>query len=139
MHRLLMSCAIVGFLASWTIDARSESMLSAEIGPQPLEQALAAFAQQTGLQIIYVSDLATARQSKGVRAGLSPLDALTQLLDGTGLTFELLNARTVKIFAASVAPAPAATPVARTKRSQWRTTPLANPTERIVVIGSREG
>jgi outer membrane receptor protein involved in Fe transport len=132
-----MSCAIVGFLASWTIDARSVSMLSAEIGPQPLEQALAAFAHQTGLQVIYVSDLATARQSKRVRAGLSPLDALTQLLDGTGLTFELLNARTVKIFAASVAPAPAATPVARTKRSQWRTTPLANPTERIVVIGSR--
>jgi len=136
VHRLLLSCAIVVSLVSWTIDARSASTLSAKIAPQPLEQALIAFAKQTGLQIIYVSDLATARQSKGARAGLSPVDALTQLLDGTGLAFEMLNARTVKIFAAPIAP-PAATPVATTKRSQGRTTPLANPTERIVVIGSR--
>ena len=135
VRRLLLPLAMVVSLVSGTIEARSESILSAEIGPQPLAQALTAFARQTGLQLIYLSDLVTARRSKGAPAGLSPVDALTQLLDGTGLTFELLNARTVKIFA--VAPAPAATSVAGTTRSQRRTAPLTKATERIVVTAPR--
>jgi len=44
----------------------------ADIAAQPLTQALAAFAQQTGLQLIYVSAVAEAQQSKGARAGLPP-------------------------------------------------------------------
>ena len=134
MRRLLLPLAMVVSLVSGTIEARSESIQIAEIRPQPLAQALTAFARQTGLQIIYLSDLVTARRSKGARAGLSPVDALTQLLDGTGLTFELLNARTVKIFAVSVAPAPAATPVAGTTRSR---APSFRQREEIIVTGPR--
>jgi iron complex outermembrane recepter protein len=135
VRRLLPLLAIVVLLVSGTMEARSESVQFAEIRPQPLAQALTAFARQTGLQIIYLSDLVTARRSKGARAGLSPVDALTQLLDGTGLAFELLNPRTVKIFA--VAPAPTVTPMAGTTRSKWRTTPLTKATERIVVTAPR--
>jgi outer membrane receptor protein involved in Fe transport len=135
LARLLLSLAIVVLLVLRTIDARSESILSADIGPQPLAQALTEFARQTGLQVIYVSNLATARRTKGTRAGLSPGDALTQLLDGTGLVFELLNARTVKIFSAPVASAPAGTAAGRTTRSKW--VPFTKAAERIVVTASR--
>ena len=132
VRRLLPLLAIVVLLVSGTMEARSESVQFAEIRPQPLAQALTAFARQTGLQIIYLSDLVTARQSKGARAGLSPSDALTQLLDGTGLAFELLNARTVKIFA--VAPAPTVTPMAGTTRSR---APSFRQREEIIVTGPR--
>ena len=77
------------------------TVLSADIAPRPVAEALAAFGRQTGLQVIYVSTVAEMQYSKGARAGLAAPAALAQLLDGTGLTFEFLNARTVRIFPAS--------------------------------------
>jgi iron complex outermembrane recepter protein len=141
VHRLLICSVIAGILLLRSVDARSDSKPLAEIAPQPLAEALTAFARQTGLQIIYVSDLAKAHRSKGARAGLSSVDALTQLLDGTGLAFEMLNARTVKIFSIpATTPAPtAATTAARAQHAKGYTAPLTKPTERIVVIGPREG
>jgi outer membrane receptor protein involved in Fe transport len=68
-----------------------------------MSEALDTFGRQTGLQLIYVSSVAEAQHSKGARAGLTAAAALTQLLEGTGLTFEFLNARTVKIFPTSAA------------------------------------
>jgi len=47
---------------------------------------------------VYVSDAVQNQQSRGSRAGLSTGEALTALLDGTGLTFEFLNQRAVRIF-----------------------------------------
>jgi iron complex outermembrane recepter protein len=85
------------------------AVLTADIPAQSLTEALTAFGHQTGLQLIYVSTLADMQRSNGARAGLGASDALTQLLDGTGLRFEFLNARTVRIFAAPVvAPIPEA-------------------------------
>jgi outer membrane cobalamin receptor len=49
---------------------------------------------------VYVSDAVRNQESKGSRAGLSNGEALTALLDGTGLTFEFLNQRAVRIFPA---------------------------------------
>jgi len=95
--------------------------LSADIGPRPVTEALAAFGRQTGLQLIYVSTIAESQQSKGARAGLTASEALAQLLNGTGLTFEFLNARTVRVFpAVSVVPTAAvsaAVPVHASRRS----------------------
>ena len=99
--------------------ADMEVRLSADIGPRPVAEALAAFGRQTGLQLIYVSTIAETQQSKGARAGLTASEALAQLLEGTGLAFEFLNARTVRIFPAPtvvptvVAAASAGPPVTR--------------------------
>src|SRR5262249_429538 len=79
--------------------AGSSLRLSGDIGPRPVAEALAEFAHQTGLQLIYVSTIAETQQSKGARAGLPAPQALAQLLDGTGLRFEFLNDRTVRIYA----------------------------------------
>jgi iron complex outermembrane receptor protein len=76
--------------------------LATSIPAQPLGEALAAYARQTGLQLVYVSGLIGEQRSHEVSAGLDIKDALTQLLQGTGLQFEFLTARSVRI----VAPAP---------------------------------
>jgi hypothetical protein len=68
------------------------------IGPLPLPQALAVFSRQTGLQIVYVSEAGSGVMSKGAPVGLTAREMLLHLLDGTGLTFECLNERTVRIF-----------------------------------------
>jgi len=75
-------------------------VLGADISAQPLAAALAAFAQQTGLQVVYVSGLIREQQSHAVAAGTNAQEALGRLLQGTGLRFEFLTARSVRILAA---------------------------------------
>jgi outer membrane receptor protein involved in Fe transport len=74
--------------------------LSADIASKPLAQALAEFTSQTGLQLVYVSEVVHDRRSHAVSAGLSVNQALARLLQGTGLRFEYLAPNSVGIFAA---------------------------------------
>jgi iron complex outermembrane recepter protein len=83
--------------------------LAADIPAQPLTQALAAFARQTGLQLIYVSSVINNQRSQAVAAGSKADGALARLLEGTGLRFEHLTPRSIRIFAGAVAP-PQTTP-----------------------------
>jgi len=86
------------------------SKLSAEIPAQPLAQALAAFAKQTNLQLVYVSAVVANHRSRAVPAGLPASEALSRLLQGTGLRFEYLTPETIRILAASSAAIPAQPP-----------------------------
>ncbi len=99
----LACCLLAGLLGAQAAEVRGGQPLPRAVAPQPLPEALAEFAHQTGLQLIYVSAIARARMSKGAPAGLPPDKALAQILDGTGLSFEFLNARTVRIFEAAAA------------------------------------
>jgi iron complex outermembrane receptor protein len=63
-----------------------------------LAQALAAFANQTGLQLVYVSEEIGESRSNPIPAGLEPMKGLTQLLRGTGLRFKFLTANSIRIF-----------------------------------------
>lgn len=97
VRNLLAICATLGFL----VFARAEASekLSHDIAAQPLTQALSEFANQTGLQLIYVSEIAAKQASNGASRGLAAPDALRRLLADTGLHFEFLNERTVRILA----------------------------------------
>ncbi len=64
---------------------------------QPLADALEAFARQTGLQVLYTSDVARGVQSLGASTGRSTTATLRELLRDTDLTYEFVNARTVTI------------------------------------------
>jgi iron complex outermembrane receptor protein len=68
-----------------------------EIPAQPLQQALVAFAKSTNLYLLYVSQLALGKVSQSVPAGLPAPQGLSRLLEGTGLTYEFLDPRTIKI------------------------------------------
>ncbi len=112
-------------------------MLSAPIGSQPLAKALVEFAHLTGLQLLYESKLAAQRQSHEAPAGLPATDALAQLLQGTGLNFQFLNPKTVRIYEpAAVAPAqssPAEVPKPRAEPQARRLDAL----DEILVMGTR--
>jgi outer membrane cobalamin receptor len=99
VRKLLVMCATWGLLVFSRAEASPE--LSYDIAAQPLAQALNEFATQTGLQLVYVSQDAATQVSKGASRGLAVRDALGHLLEGTGLRFEFLNDRTVRIFAGS--------------------------------------
>jgi hypothetical protein len=135
------ACCLLGIvLAFWTGTAESDPSLSTAIAPLPLAAALADFAHQTGLQLVYVSQIAAGRTSKGARAGLSATEALTQLLEGTGLHFEFLNARTVRIFeSVAVAPTTQSTGTdAPKKRVERSAPPWSSLLDEIIVTGSRD-
>jgi iron complex outermembrane recepter protein len=100
-QRLRLLLLIVGLAAPSAGNAQSAITLSVDIAPQSVAEALDAFSRQTGVQIIYVSAIVEAQHSNGVRAGLSVVEALGQLLDGTGLRYEFLNARTIRVFPVS--------------------------------------
>jgi iron complex outermembrane recepter protein len=78
--------------------------LVADIPARPLAEALAEFARQTGLQLIYVSDIVRNRRSHAASAGLSVDEGLTRLLQGTGLRFEYLTSHSIRILAAEGVP-----------------------------------
>ncbi len=78
--------------------------LAADIPAQPLAQALEAFARQTGLQLLYVSGVVRDQKSRAVFAGMSAGDALARVLEGTGLKFEYLTPRSIRILAPEVGP-----------------------------------
>jgi iron complex outermembrane receptor protein len=75
----------------------AEAALTTDIPAQPLARALEAFAEQTGLHLVYLSRVVRNQQSHAVGAGLRPQEALSQLLQGTGLRFEALTTHSVRI------------------------------------------
>jgi outer membrane receptor protein involved in Fe transport len=117
--------------------AEPTARLSADIAPQPVSEALETFGRQTGLQVIYVSSAAEAQHSKGARAGLTASAALYQLLEGTGLTFEFLNARTVKIFPKSAVVSAPTVPSSSASHAQRYGSSRAPVLDEIVITGSR--
>ena len=95
--RLTAAIFICAILMEAAVAREPLTALTTIIPPQSLAEALANCAQQTGLQIVYVSGIVRDQQSKGAPAGLAPAAALTHLLAGTGLIFEFLDVRTVRI------------------------------------------
>jgi len=65
------------------------------IPAQPLEDALATFGLQSGLQVSVDSTLASGVSSQSMEGTYVPQDALQQLLQGTGLTYRFTSPHTV--------------------------------------------
>jgi iron complex outermembrane recepter protein len=97
MRILLVLCT------AWTLAdpsaAAGQPVSPANGAAQPLTEALSDFAARTGLQVVYLSEAVASLTANAVPAGLPPEDTLERMLRGTGLRFEYLNARTVRIFA----------------------------------------
>jgi iron complex outermembrane receptor protein len=96
--RVVLCAALACLAGAWMGGARAEPPGTTAIAPQPVADALVEFSEQTGVQLVYLSDIVRTRMSNGAPAGLAAAEALAKLLDGTGLGFEFINARTVRIF-----------------------------------------
>ena len=130
-------CAFAILFGAAASRAEAPSGLTDDIAPQPLPEALAAFARQTGLQVIYVSEIVQGHTSKGSPAGPSASAALTRLLDGTGLRFEFLTARGVRIVPATIPARPAPERAARPPRHDQGTGRALAALEEVVVTASQ--
>jgi outer membrane receptor protein involved in Fe transport len=104
--RTLSVCAPSVLMGAATAFAQSVELtsLAADIPAQSLAPALKAFARQTGLQLIYVSDVVRDHTSRAVPAGLRAHEALSRMLEGTGLSFEYLTAGSIHILAGHAGP-----------------------------------
>ena len=139
LFRALARCVLGSVVAgavypAASSEAASARPYSAEISPQPLGAALVEFAKQTGLQLIYVSELVQGRMSHALAPGLPPSRALAELLSGTGLRFMFLNPRTVKIFAAPASDHASTPPGARQAVQQPSG---GHPREEVVITANK--
>lgn len=97
----LLAYSIAASLAGGAVAGVLEDTKGARvIAAQPVALALHAFARERGIQVVYLAEATGARTTRGAPAGLSLTDTLDRLLDGTGLAYEFINDRTVRIFAA---------------------------------------
>jgi iron complex outermembrane recepter protein len=103
--RALSICVLVALsgVSVALAQAVAPPALTADILAQPLAEALDLFARQTGLQLLYVSEVVSKQRSHAVSAGLGADEALAQMLQGTGLRFEYLTPQSVRILAGSPA------------------------------------
>jgi iron complex outermembrane receptor protein len=84
---VLLAC--FAFIVALPIAAHAEEATKRfDIKAQPLSEALMAFGAQTGAIVMASSELTTGKISKPVTGQLAPQEALTRMLQGTGLTFE---------------------------------------------------
>ncbi|MEJ1962958.1 MAG: STN domain-containing protein [Gammaproteobacteria bacterium] len=70
---------------------------SLSIDNQPLESALQQFANQSGVQIVFFSQITEGLQAPEVRGRYTLAAGLSRMLTGTKLTFRVINSRTVEI------------------------------------------
>src|SRR5690606_35197473 len=75
----------------------ASNAVSLDISEQPLNQALAAFAQQAGLQVVFYSKLGEAIRAPSLKGRFTPESALRRLLENTTLRYEFLDEQTVAI------------------------------------------
>ena len=68
-----------------------------DIEAQPLPGALQEFSEQTNLQLAYVATLAKGKDSPGTQGKTRPKVALSDILEGTELEYQYVNAKTVAI------------------------------------------
>lgn len=70
------------------------------IAPQELAPALKMLAKDRDVQLVYRSDLVKDQRTSGASGELTFEEALTQILSGTGLTFQYLETNAITIVAA---------------------------------------
>src|ERR1700679_2528124 len=78
----LISIVCCVFLGSLSLAADLQRV---EIAAGDLSTALQSLTKQTGIELVYQTEAIKGVKTKGVSGTLSPVDALTKLLEGTGL------------------------------------------------------
>ncbi|WP_201402367.1 TonB-dependent receptor [Kaistia sp. 32K] len=109
---LMLTSAIgAGWVMSTPAQAQSAAVETVDfkVPAGPLNQALAAFGRQSGLQVTYLAASATGKTSPGITGRATRDEALARILAGSGLAFSFPNATTAAIGAAGSPAAPVAT------------------------------
>lgn len=94
---LMMSMAVAGSVAGVLPAQAQTADVAFSIAAGPLNEVLAQFGRQAGLQVTYQPSIAATKQSPGVSGRSSPQAAIARILAGSGLSYTFTNARTVAI------------------------------------------
>ena len=94
-------CLLLLMLAAPVAVRAEDATKYFDIKAQPLSEALMAFGVQTGAIVMASSELTTGKVSKPVAGQLTRQEALTRMLQGTGLKFETNANGTILIVRAS--------------------------------------
>ena len=78
------------------------SVYTLHIESQPLDAALQEFARQTGMQILFYSQLTDGRSSTALEGKYTLDAAIAALLLGSKLTYRMVNSTTIEIVSARV-------------------------------------
>lgn len=90
-----MGLAVSGLV--WPVDGHAVERLPVKIAPQPLAPALQILARDSDVQVVYRSELVGGQRTGGVEGNFTFEEALTRLLNGTGLTYQYLADRAITI------------------------------------------
>jgi iron complex outermembrane receptor protein len=107
-HSLIRATALIAVLsvslpaaAATTSAAPAPASLAAtlrfDISAQPLPRAVLEYSQQSGVQVTSQAKILDGRQSSPVSGSLTAAEALTRLLQGTDLSYDVVDAGTVAI------------------------------------------
>jgi secretin/TonB-like protein len=96
-RRQLLSVATFALLASPTIRASRANKRPFDIKAGSAIITLAEFVRQTGLQVLFESDAIRNHSTREVRGQFEAAEALGLMLEGSGLTYEFVNERTVTV------------------------------------------
>ena len=97
--RVLLASAALAFSSIAPSIAQAAIKHQIHIPRQQLGSALAELAKQTRIQLVYSADLVEGRNTEDLSGSLTPEEALSRLLDETGLRFEFLDRQTVTLLA----------------------------------------
>jgi hypothetical protein len=78
----------------------AQNVYTLHIEAQPLDRALQDFARQTGIQILFFSELTDGHRSVALSGRYTFDAALAELLSGSQLTYRRVNAKTIEIVSA---------------------------------------
>jgi iron complex outermembrane recepter protein len=87
-------------------DATASIRKQTNIPAEPLGEALQTLAKNRGFQVVYVSDEVETRKTHGASGDLTTDEALTELLAGTGLTYQHVGENGITILPVPASAAP---------------------------------
>ncbi|TXI04160.1 MAG: TonB-dependent siderophore receptor [Rhizobium sp.] len=102
---LIMSTSLIaiGVIQAGPVSAQETTATNFSVPAGPLDQALATFGRQAGLQVTYAPSVGAGKKSPGVSGRLSSSQALSRILKASGLSFSFVNSATVAISAGTAA------------------------------------
>jgi hypothetical protein len=77
--------------------AHAQFVFTYDVAAQPLADALRIVAHRSNMNILYDPNLVRGRTTLALRVQATPVEALTKLLEGTGLKIQYVNEKTVTL------------------------------------------
>jgi hypothetical protein len=102
--RLAIALGLICAVVWGSVRSDEPAVYTLHIESQPLDSALQEFARQTGMQILFFSDVTNGLRSAALDGKYTVEKAMTILLSGSNLTYRLINARTIQIVPLPAAP-----------------------------------